>query len=1384
MDIDSFNSAYEGLSLFDKRVLQAMSIIYEPASVNQIEKCLSASSIKLINAYDLYHAQDVRVVLHKLKTLQLTTQNAHNDYVCDELVKNMATLKAVQDGTMKTLAATVQRQTPLNIHGYNTNSDRIVRDIRIGFYTRDVEQAMNKYKLALTVYPNYFYKARVFNRICNTPFDPAWFKSLPPLLQVTALDEIIEDAVIGLEPLDKFIEALSQYKYNPKGDAKEDYNDHIRFLLATVLIFQGKLTEASELIDQHSGGFYDHCVLGCLHLLRGDTDKSIDEYELGLKLLQKTTKKRNIFFNNILGLFFFIAKLKKGDTEFIYKYAEVISKMTYYRYWVSIKMIVSIASSVDGGRVGTNSLTLLLDKSRIRDFISELLYDLALHYIDSRIPMDKSSELYESYQRASSNVYPILAMDMAHLLSIVTTDRPELAEFVQETRQRTGTTGFVSNLNLKSTPWERSLDAIIGLFQIEKDPYAASRNTRLVWQLDVDVRNNYCRIDPKEQRRLKDGMWSKGKNVALKRLYELKAERELYLTPQDVRICSTLGIDRSYSGMYYKFDQKRALVEMIDHPLLFQAKSVEEKVEIKRGVPELIVDKSRDGYLLKISHFREDADVIIVKEVTNKYRIVEIKQEHKKLYALLGANGLRVPKEAKDKVLQAIGNLSTIVQVHSSMAISEEHAQAVPSDARPHIRLLPFREGLKVEMTIRPFGEQGPHLKPGVGGVNLLVEISGSPCQTHRDFEQEKKNASDVINACPVLLETEQLDWEWAIDAPEMCLQLLVELREVGDAIALEWPEGQRYSVTNEISFDSLSLSLRRETDWFSVSGEVAVDGSTVMELKKVLELLDGGEGRFVKFDEGKYMMLTRQLKKRLEDMKAYAERHSKDVRMHPLAAMALQDFFTDVKSIDIDSGWREYVKRVAEIDELDPVVPSTLQAQLRDYQVEGFKWLSRLAHWGVGACLADDMGLGKTLEALAVILERAGAGASLVVIPTSVQSNWQREAARFAPTLNVVIFGGKDRRQILEGLMPNDLVLCTYGLLQSEIELLGEVNWQTIVLDEAQAIKNFATKRSQAAMKLKGGFKIITTGTPIENHLGELWNLFNFINPGLLGSLDRFNRRFAIPIEKYNNRDARKRLKRLVQPFILRRTKSQVLEELPSRTEIVLEVEMSEQEASFYEALRQRAIERIEMSEGQSGQKLISILAELMKLRRACCNPRLVRPEVDIPSSKLNLFSEVLEELLDNKHKVLVFSQFVDHLRIIRHYLDSRSVSYQYLDGSTPIKDRTRAVEDFQSGKGDVFLISIKAGGFGLNLTAADYVIHMDPWWNPAVEDQASDRAHRIGQKRPVTIYKLITKNTIEEKIVRLHENKRELANSLLEGTELSSKVSADELIALIKEM
>jgi SNF2 family DNA or RNA helicase len=448
---------------------------------------------------------------------------------------------------------------------------------------------------------------------------------------------------------------------------------------------------------------------------------------------------------------------------------------------------------------------------------------------------------------------------------------------------------------------------------------------------------------------------------------------------------------------------------------------------------------------------------------------------------------------------------------------------------------------------------------------------------------------------------------------------------------------------------------------------------------------------------------------------------------------------------------------------------------------------MRRLAYWGAGACLADDMGLGKTVQALALILSRASEGATLILAPTSVCMNWLEESQRFAPTLNALQFGAGDRQQMLDNAGPFDLIVCSYGLLQSESERLAEKKWHTLVADEAQAIKNALTKRSKAVMALQADFKLITTGTPIENHLGELWNLFNFINPGLLGSLQKFNTHYANAIENNKDHGVQLRLKKLLRPFILRRLKSDVLTELPARTEVTLHIELSAGERAFYEALRRDAVQAmldVKSNVAPSGQQHLKVLAEIMKLRRACCHPSLVMAESTLSSSKLEAFEELVEELISNRHKALVFSQFVGHLAVIRQLLDKKRIRYQYLDGSTPAPKRTLAVNSFQAGDGDLFLISLKAGGSGLNLTAADYVIHMDPWWNPAVEDQASDRAHRMGQKRPVTIYRLVAKDTIEDKIIDLHKHKRDLANNLLEGGELSGKMSVDEMLALIKDV
>jgi len=404
-------------------------------------------------------------------------------------------------------------------------------------------------------------------------------------------------------------------------------------------------------------------------------------------------------------------------------------------------------------------------------------------------------------------------------------------------------------------------------------------------------------------------------------------------------------------------------------------------------------------------------------------------------------------------------------------------------------------------------------------------------------------------------------------------------------------------------------------------------------------------------------------------------------------------------------------------------------------------------------------------------------------VAPTSVCPNWEAEIARFAPTLVVHrLSGAADREAMIAGLGPRDVLVASYGLLHQEAGRLEGVAWRIAVLDEAQAIKNADAKRTQASLRLRAEFRLALSGTPVENRLDELWSLFNFINPGLLGSQEGFQRRFAGPIERDRDPAARQALRALIRPYMLRRTKAAVLSELPPRTEQTITVETGREERAFYEALRRRALESIAGLDAPEGQRKIHILAEITRLRRACCNPALIDPRAGVPSGKLDAFLELADELIRNRHKALVFSQFTGHLELVRAALDERGVGYQYLDGSTPAPERARRVAAFQGGSGDLFLISLRAGGTGLNLTAADYVVHLDPWWNPAVEDQASDRAHRIGQERPVTIYRLVVQDSIEEQILRLHRDKRDIASDILEGTEASARLSEAELLALIR--
>jgi SNF2 family DNA or RNA helicase len=972
-------------------------------------------------------------------------------------------------------------------------------------------------------------------------------------------------------------------------------------------------------------------------------------------------------------------------------------------------------------------------------------------------------------------------MESAELLATLDPERRDMAGAAADLRRKLDCRTIIHIISPEDS-WKRSLQELISVTSRTRIP---DRTVRLAWMVDYDGRT--LNLIPKEQKRTASRQWSKGRAIALNRLM---ARNDFdFLTPQDIKICEALRQvgDTSARNGGCAFDMDEALPALVGHPLVFLEKAGHVPVEIVAGEPELMVEE-QDGYLF--IHFAQDigeGKVALWQETPTRFRVMEINDEHRRVAEITGRDGLRIPLAASRQVLDAIGNIASFMTVHSSIDVgmADQDVVVVEADPTIHIHIIPYGSGFRLEMFVQPFSRRGPYLKPGAGVANLMAEVDGRRLQTRRNLLLEEEKAREIEESCPILdlaIDMEQEnEREWHLLDPEECLQALLELEEIRERVVLEWPEGEKLAVRRQAGVNQLNLNIRTsQQDWFALSGRLQIDQDEVIDLKTLLDKVRESHSRFIPLGEGQFLALTQEFRNRIEELIQFGEVEDDEIHVHPLAALALDDL-TRQANTTTDEGWNKQLKNIETAQDLVPEVPSTLQAELRDYQTEGFVWMSRLAHLGVGGCLADDMGLGKTLQALAVILQRAGDGPTLVIAPTSVCMNWEQEAARFAPTLNLRTLSGTDREETVNSLGRRDLLVTSYTLLQQEVELLEKVDWQTIVLDEAQAIKNAATKRSKAAMRLQGRFRLITTGTPIENHLGELWNLFNFINPGLLGTYKQFNARFGIPIEKHHDRAARLQLKKLIRPFMLRRIKSQVLEELPPRTEIALRVEMNPEEMQFYEAIRQQAIENIEGSAQKSGRHL-QILAEIMRLRRACCNPRLIDENTKITSAKLQVFAEVIEELLAARHKALVFSQFTGHLALIREYLDDQGISYKYLDGTTPAKERQRQVEAFQGGDGDLFLISLKAGGLGLNLTAADYVIHMDPWWNPAVEDQAADRAHRIGQKRPVTVYRLVTADTIEEKIVRLHQEKRDLANSLLEGSDVSARISAAELLELIR--
>ncbi|MFC4520753.1 DEAD/DEAH box helicase [Cupriavidus pinatubonensis] len=968
--------------------------------------------------------------------------------------------------------------------------------------------------------------------------------------------------------------------------------------------------------------------------------------------------------------------------------------------------------------------------------------------------------------------------------------------------------------------WQQALEALQGL-AAGTEGVGIATDRRLLWALTLDADGAVSAIEPLEQVRGARG-WGKPRPVPLARVAE-----DGQLPAWDTRVAHAIRRDQSHNRRYV-LDRAAAIAALVGHPAVVLARSPEQVLEVTEGTPALEAVHTDGRYLLRIypplreapameaylpAAARQDAEALrhitVLRDGPQRLRVIRFTPAQLGA-AQLVADGLSIPEAGRAQLDRTLRALAGHFQVEADPtgAVREREPEA-----RLRAEVAPHGRGIALRLVVTPLGPLGPRLAPGAGRERLMATVRGETLATQRDLDAELANVAEVFAELPFLVPLAPPDGEhsWVLDDPEDALAVVEALPRLAGVQALEWPRGKEMRVV-AADLPQLSVAVETRNTWYRLVGELRVAEGLVLELGKLIDWTSSHAGRFVPMGQGVYIALTRTLRGRLRDLASVADQVPDGIRVPLMATPWLDDVLAGA-GVDPDAHFRQRLARLRTARETDITLPPNLAAELRPYQYDGYRWAMTLASAGLGACLADDMGLGKTLQALAVLLARAGGGAGLVIAPTSVCGNWAAEARRFAPTLNVHVYAEGEREALLTQAGAGDLVIVSYTLLQQARQAFCAREWHTVVADEAQAIKNAASRRAQALFDLPSGFRMVLSGTPIENRLAELWSVMRFCNPGLLGSLARFNEHFANPIERSGAREVRQRLRRMIAPFVLRRTKAQVLDELPPRTELVIRVEPEPVEAAHYEALRRQAqsqaeaaLARVEAArkatrgapEGARARAVaqaqfqaearIHVLAQLMRLRRAACDARLVTPEVGQTGAKVRTFVDLAGELAANGHKVLVFSQFVDFLQLLRQGIEQAGLALQYLDGATPAAERTRRVAAFQAGEGDVFLISLKAGGFGLNLTAADYVIIADPWWNPAAEDQAMGRAHRIGQQRPVTVYRLITAGTIEERIVELHKDKRALADGLLDADdEAASGIGAplpdvDELVGLLR--
>lgn len=1004
-----------------------------------------------------------------------------------------------------------------------------------------------------------------------------------------------------------------------------------------------------------------------------------------------------------------------------------------------------------------------------------LVFGLGLIWTNAIAKMDQKDRtsivVYLNSVITEDELYPAVRRELEAVVSVI---------LGKDVEQPCLATSFQSR-----SSWERLLDRLQNAIEVQPISEASGGSSAfkqyISWEVDASSEDgsSWVQIQP---RHVGSARARRGKPVSLETLRE---KHEDLFSETDFEVMTQLQVESS-DDYYFHPSQatvsldRTALLKLVGHPHVQNKKG--EPLRIDNGVVEIDVKESSEGLHVSVVPSRIGSGPSVCWEWTSNQRLVVYHRPAPLSAALeiLGDSDVVIPSEAGGRLTPILKSMSKHCRVITNGAVMEGQSSR-EGDPSIYVSLRWSGSVLWVDPEVLPFGTTDVRCFPGRGDVHVTEHVDGELCTATRDLDLERKNLGELLDKCPGLKERSHVDFEHGepcrIDVLEDALSVTMELAQA-DA-KLSWESEQRLMAPSAVDDSRFKIRVGKAREWFSTDLRFEVDGEKVIGFQELLEARIG-DSRFLRVGKDQIVALSKAMRRRLDRLAAMGELSEDGVKSSLTSLPVIESLVEDIEDVELDDAAAEQLKRLRRALAYTPSVPKTLNATLRPYQEEGFVWMCRLAKAQLGACLADDMGLGKTVQTLALLARRQSQGPALVVAPASVVQNWIDEARRFTPKLRTVDLA--ELREELEpaSLGPKDLVVASYGIMAKEVEKLEAVHFSTLVFDEAHALKNWGTRRTQAAARLCGDFRLGLTGTPVENHIGEIWSLFQILVPGLLGSKKQFEAKYSLPGPGAVPDIAALRVQ--LEPFLLRRTKSQVLSDLPELNESVLKVKPSPSELAFYRALQKTAIEACDAAEASATpDKRLKVLAEITRLRQAAVDPRLVDDVLGPEGEKIKLLVSKLVALQKRGHRALVFTQFLGSLALVKDALELAGIEYFELTGASTKSKRAKMIAAFQDGQRDVFLISLRAGGVGVNLTGADYVFHLDPWWNPAVEDQATARAHRMGQTKPVQVYRLVSSATIEEKILAMHELKRGLAQDLLGNLDRAKKLSLKQLRGLL---